>query len=179
MGDTSTTYYGEHQIVSNTDIGVRIMRPFFLLRASRPGLFYYVSTGGFLPPPHSPRQARGCGFPHCYAVKRTAASDSAELVAGRQSHQKRPHDPLMTFSAIPYASKFMLPLVMALSGWRKLLFEIEVVNCHSITGCCRNPFSLSLKRFLIPPKDRRDSRRCQNSPLGPRPRHSETYPIDS
>jgi hypothetical protein len=32
-------------------------------------------------------------------------------------------------------------------------------------GCCRNPFSLGLKRFLIPPM-RRDSRRCQNSPLG-------------
>ena len=63
-----------------------------------------------------------------------------------KSHQKRPHDPLVTFSAIPYASKFMLPLAIALSEWRKLLFEIGVVNCHSITGCCRNPFSLSLKR---------------------------------
>ena len=40
---------------------------------------------------HSLRQAQGCGFPHTQAAKRTAPSDSAELVAGRQSLKKRFH----------------------------------------------------------------------------------------
>jgi len=31
-----------------------------------------------------------------------------------------------------------------------------VVHGYHSTGCCRNPFSLGLKRFLIPP--------CQDSP---------------
>ena len=40
--------------------------------------------------PHSLR--RSCGFPHTQDAKRTAPSESAELVAGHQSKQKRPHD---------------------------------------------------------------------------------------
>jgi hypothetical protein len=43
------------------------MRSFPLFQGSpaeKRDLFYDVSTGGFLPPPHSLRQAQGCGFPH-------------------------------------------------------------------------------------------------------------------
>jgi hypothetical protein len=37
------------------------------------------------------RMAQGCGFPHTQAAKRTAPSDSAELVAGRPSLKKEFH----------------------------------------------------------------------------------------
>jgi hypothetical protein len=37
------------------------------------------------------RMAQGCGFPHTQVAKRTAPSDSAELVAGRQSLKKGFH----------------------------------------------------------------------------------------
>jgi hypothetical protein len=37
------------------------------------GLFFQrLVYGGILPPPHSLRQAQGCGFPHTQAAKRTA-----------------------------------------------------------------------------------------------------------
>jgi hypothetical protein len=49
-----------------------------------PGWFFQrLVYGGVLPPPHSPRQAQGCGFPHTQVAKRTAPS--------RQSLQKRFH----------------------------------------------------------------------------------------
>jgi hypothetical protein len=47
------------------------------------GLFFQrLVYGGVLPPPHSLRQAQGCGFPHTQVAKRTAPS--------RQSQPKRP-----------------------------------------------------------------------------------------
>jgi len=46
--------------------------------------FQRLVYGGILPPPHSLRQAQGCGFPHTQVAKRTAPS--------RQSQPKRPHD---------------------------------------------------------------------------------------
>ena len=49
-----------------------------------PGLFFQqLVYGGYLPPPHSLRQAQGCGFPHTQVAKRTAPS--------RQSLKKRFH----------------------------------------------------------------------------------------
>ena len=141
------------------------MRPFLLFRGSRLGLFYDVSVGescpprlsgsqwrAGLPPPHSLRQAQGCGFPHTQVVKRTAASDSAafdkpfglslsamslsamsskpngsrpngsgrklrprasrgELVAGRQSQQKRPHAPPTPFLVMSNVNNNMQSLV--------------------------------------------------------------------
>jgi hypothetical protein len=49
-----------------------------------PGLFFQqLVYGGALPPPHSLRQAQGCGFPHAQVAKRTAPS--------RQSLKKRLH----------------------------------------------------------------------------------------
>ena len=46
--------------------------------------FQRLVYGGVLPPPHSLRQAQGCGFPHTQVAKRTAPS--------LQSQPKRPHD---------------------------------------------------------------------------------------
>jgi hypothetical protein len=45
--------------------------------------FQRLVYGGYLPPPHSLRQAQGCGFPHTQAAKKTAPS--------RQSLKKRFH----------------------------------------------------------------------------------------
>jgi hypothetical protein len=41
---------------------LRVLIPFLSFRASRAGLFCDLSQGDALPPPHSPRQARGCGI---------------------------------------------------------------------------------------------------------------------
>jgi hypothetical protein len=96
-----TIYQGEHSIVyvgHNPEGSRLIMRSFLLFQGSRPGLFYDLSAGesrpprlsgsrwrAGLPPQHSPRKARSCGFPHRHVLKRTAAP--------RQSRQKRPHAP--------------------------------------------------------------------------------------
>jgi hypothetical protein len=53
----------------------------------------------------------GCGFPPRYVVKRTVASDSAELVAGRQSHKKRPHEPCAPFFVMFNVKKYVLSVV--------------------------------------------------------------------
>jgi hypothetical protein len=65
------------------------MKPFLSFQGSRAcppeagWFFQHLVYGGSLPPPHSLRQAQGCGFPHTQAAKRTAPS--------RQSLKKRFH----------------------------------------------------------------------------------------
>ena len=67
VGSAVNFHVTKHSILSFAlDItGSRmVMRSFLLFRGSQPGLFYDLSTGESLPPPHSLRQAQGCGFPH-------------------------------------------------------------------------------------------------------------------
>ena len=85
------SYYAEHSIVC---FEISTCHEILSFVPRLPGWFFqrlvYVPlrrSGA----PHSLRQAQGCGFPHTQVAKRTAPSDSAELVAGRQSLQKRFH----------------------------------------------------------------------------------------
>jgi len=54
------------------------------------------------------------GFPLLISLEKYGGL-RAELVAGRQSHQKRPHNPLVIFSAMPYANQFILPVVSVIA----------------------------------------------------------------
>jgi len=43
----------------------RVIETFSSVPSLPAWFFLRLIYGGFLPPPHSPRQARGCGFPRC------------------------------------------------------------------------------------------------------------------
>jgi hypothetical protein len=85
-----------------------------------PGLFFQrLVYGGVLPPPHSLRQAQGCGFPHTQVAKRTAPS--------RQSLQKSPS----SFSAMTGIVTFCKGLL----GHAPVRIIGPNHTSHAVQGC--------------------------------------------